>query len=48
MDKDRKYIIDKINSELEKTPTIYLLYKIHNWIECVNKEAAKKNKEAEK
>lgn len=41
---ERKYIIEKINKELEKTQNVYLLYKIHNFIECVNRQAKKLKK----
>lgn len=41
---ERKRIIEKINKELEKTESDYLLYKIHNFIECVNREAKKVKK----
>lgn len=41
---ERKCIIEKINKELEKTQSVYLLYKIHNFIECVNRQAKKLKK----
>lgn len=39
---EREKILNKIYEDLEKIPSIYILYKLENYIECVKDKCIKK------
>ena len=39
---ERETILNKIYKDLEKIPSIYILYKLENYIECVKDKCIKK------
>ena len=41
MDKEKEKIINKINKLLVEIPSIYVLYKLENYIKCVKNECIK-------
>ena len=39
---EREKILNKIYKDLEKIPSIYILYKLENYIECITNKCIKK------